>query len=424
MRLGNFSRVLPGISFFAVFVAVALCAARGAARLPGGPSRVLVPDSVVLPIGNPGDPNHPRILRAQLSAGELAQPFPFSIALRMRDFAGLQARIAAGQRIPRSEMEAKYLPLASDYQKVADWLVARGFTLTQHDINHTLLFATGTAAQVQAAFGVSLARVAAADGNYSAATSAPSLPADLSSLILSVNGLQPYARLRHIHVEALPGKPLAQLSGGDFVAPQDVNAAYHMPTGWTGKGQTICVIDELPVPNADFTQFWQVAQVPQTVANLTVINLGGDTSTLNSQDVLETALDVEWVGAVAPEAKIRLYLAANVFSCFAQIATDQASDPSMSVLSISYVALENALSQGTIRTMSQEFAQMAAAGMSIVASSGDGGSNSKDGTFGSYDASQPAEVGYPASDMNVTGVGGTVVYYNLAWSLNGEQVWN
>src|SRR5271165_2786070 len=52
-----------------------------------------------------------RIVRRQLTPGELSEPLRFSVTLAMRDLEGLQARIASGGRVPASEMEAEYLPL-------------------------------------------------------------------------------------------------------------------------------------------------------------------------------------------------------------------------------------------------------------------------------------------------------------------------
>src|SRR5580704_14473053 len=70
-----------------------------------------------------------RIVRAP-TADELAAPMRFSVSLPMRDFAGLQARVAAGEQIPEAEMEARYLPLRSDYDRLATWLAAQGFERT------------------------------------------------------------------------------------------------------------------------------------------------------------------------------------------------------------------------------------------------------------------------------------------------------
>jgi hypothetical protein len=131
-----------------------------------------------------------RVVRAP-TAAELAAPMRFSVSLRMRDFAGLEARIAAGEQVPQAEMEALYLPMRSDYDRVAAWLAAQGFTPTLPDRQHTTVFVKGSASAISRAFGVQFARVAVTDGEYTSAVTEPAIPADLAPAVLSVNGLQP-----------------------------------------------------------------------------------------------------------------------------------------------------------------------------------------------------------------------------------------
>jgi hypothetical protein len=70
----------------------------------------------------------------------------------------------------------------------------------------------------------------------------------------------------------------------------------------------------------------------------------------------------------------------------------------------------------------QEFALMAAAGITSCAASGDGGSNPNFNT-GFYGASNPLAVSYPASDPNVTGVGGTTVGFDNNFNGISETTW-
>ena len=56
----------------------------------------------------------------------LVDTMEFGIALRMRDFAGLQARVANGEIISRAELENAYLPLQADYDAIVAWLEGEG----------------------------------------------------------------------------------------------------------------------------------------------------------------------------------------------------------------------------------------------------------------------------------------------------------
>jgi subtilase family serine protease len=70
------------------------------------------------------------------------------------------------------------------------------------------------------------------------------------------------------------------------------------------------------------------------------------------------------------------------------------------------------LTNSIVQSDSQVFAQMAAAGITVLFASGDGGSNPNTSGSNGYNASNPLETAYPASDANVTGVGGTALILN------------
>jgi kumamolisin len=365
-----------------------------------------------------------RIVRAP-TADELAAPMRFSVSLLMRDFAGLQARIAAGEHIPQAEMEARYLPLRSDYDRLAAWLAAQGFEATLPDRQHTTVFVKGSVSAVSRAFGVQFARVAVSDGEYTSAVTEPAVPADLAPVVLSVNGLQPQFRLRHLRVAAAP-VPNDAVNNYIYVTPDNVASAYNIPAGATGAGQVIAIVGEAPIPSGDLTAFWSATDVAQVAGNVTTINVdGGPTSPTSASLITETALDVEWAGALAPGALIRLYLAGNAIETYAQIMDDLPSYPTMSVISSSYGNIEGNDGNAVLQAYSQTAATFAAAGVSILASSGDAGSNPNGSVSpGDYLSTAPLAVTYPASDPSVTGVGGTTVSYTGNWAYAGEVVWN
>jgi kumamolisin len=391
-----------------------------AAIVPG--TQVLA-GSVRLP-----DPSGRTIGKAQivraLTPAELAAPMAFSVSLRMRDFAGLEARIAAGEQVSSAEMEARYLPLASDYERVASWLAGQGFTQTMPDRIHMNVHVRGPVAAIGRALGVQFARVAVSDGEYSSAISEPSLPADLAPVVLAVSGLQPEFRLRHVQSSAVP-VPNDIIANSVYVTPDNVVSAYNIPAGATGAGQTIAVVDEAPLPAGDLASFFRTANVAGNPGNVTVVNVNDGPPTTDSSDTFETCLDVEWSAAIAPGAQIRLYLAPqNAIDAFQQIMNDLPSFPGMRVISTSYGNTE-ANDNGFLQQFAQTTAAFAAAGVSILASSGDAGSNPDDSiSAGDYLVSAPLGVSYPASDPNVTGVGGTTVNYTGSWAYSGEIVWN
>jgi kumamolisin len=410
--------VWSALAVFALLPPLATAATAPGARVVA--ESVRLPDPGGLTIGQE------RIVRP-LNADELAAPMSFSVSLSMRDFQGLQERLSAGQQVSQAEMEASYLPLRSDYDRLSAWLVGQGFTPTIADRLHTTVFVTGAVSRIAGALGVQFARVAASDGEYTSAVSEPSVPADLAPVVLSVNGLQPQFRLRH--VKSAPIQVPNDLVGGYiYVTPDNVASAYDIPSSATGAGQIIAIVGEAPAVASDLTTFWTNTGVAQVASNVTTINVGGGPgANPSSSIVFETDLDVEWAGAMAPAAQIRLYLASNALQTFTQISNDLPSFPTMSVVSSSYGNTEGNEGNAVLREYSQITASLAASGVSILSSSGDSGSNPNATAGigpGNYQASAPLAVSYPASDPNVTGVGGTTVDFTGKWSYSGEVVWN
>jgi len=402
-----------------IYSLVALAAVSGWSQTTGSgaaSARRMFPDSVA-PVGGGGE--NGAVARTALTPEENQASMDFSISLRMRDFSEFQARLQAGEKISPAEMEAKYLPLQSDYDRTAAWLTAEGFTLTVADSNHTNLYARGTVAAIANAFGVTFARVATADGEFTSAITAPSLPADIAAAILSIDGLQPHVRA-HVPKHARPAASAAINNDKGFFTPADIAAYYQVPAALTGAGQTIAIIMDANVQPSDLTSFWTAAGLPQTIANFTAVPING--GAVSQSDVGESALDVEWAGGIATGAKIRLYTISSLINtrisaACTQILSDAKADPTIRVVSMSFGGNESPFT-----TLQQTFAQMAQAGITVCAASGDGGSNPNP-TTGAYGASNPLSVSYPASDPSVTGVGGTTVGLDSNFNGISETTW-
>ena len=410
-----------GLLCGALFIAGA--SASGAGLSPA--ARAWFNDSIVAVPANAPAPR-PHVVRQVLSAEELAAPLDFFVSLRMRDFQGLEGRIQAGQTVPQAEMEARYLPLAADYERVASWLASEGFTLTLRDRNHTNVFARASVARISSALGAGFARVATRDGEFTSAVTAPSLPGALSAPVLSINGLQPHLRARHPRHGAAPAAGLGSPNGAP--TPLDIAYAYNVPSNLTGAGQTIAIICDVTPLSSDLTQFWSICGISQSLSNFTVVNVGSGSPATGDQ--LESTMDVEWASSIAPAAKIRFYAIPNfayatIVTAAAQILNDLPQNPAMLQVSISLCGPEDyAGTLPTLRSFSQTYAQLAAAGVTVLICSGDGGSNpDSDASVIGYGTSNPLSVEYPASDSNVTAVGGTTLSFNANWTPSGETTW-
>ncbi len=390
--------------------------------LPATPAaeRVLFAGSVrEVPLGAPA--SGPRRVREVLTAAESAEPLEFVVSLRMRNFAELASRIGTGQLISRAEMEEKYLPDARDYARVGAWLASQGMELTLADANHTNLFARGPVSRVAGALGVAFARVATADGEFTSAVTDPSLPADVADAVLGIVGLQPHQLM---HTPRLVPDAVTTVAGR--TTPADIAAAYNIPGSLDGTGQTIAVIIDSVPQASDLTAFWTAIGSTETTANFSSVNVsGGPAADRQTADINEATLDVEWASGLAPGAQVRVYATSALNQTNAVAACTQIMNEGLAkVVNYSASAPEGNSSQSFRDTTSQTYAQMAAAGITFLTSSGDSGSNPNTDMTNGYNPANALDVQYPASDPFATGVGGTTVAFNTSWVKTGETVWS
>ncbi len=365
-------------------------------------------------------PRHARVLRPALTPAEAAAPMTFEVALRMRNFSDLQARLARGELISRAEMEATYDPLPADLTRVAAWVRSQGLEVTRTAGNRLAVFGRGSVAAVAQAFQTSFARVVADDGEFTSAVTAPSLPADLAAVVLGVHGLQP-----HLHFERRlrPAKPRpeasADASSGYY--PAQIAAAYNATgTGLTGSGQTIAILSGAFAASSDVTSFWSAAGVSNSYSShIQNITVGTGPAAGDTTSGLEAALDVEWASSLAPGAVIRVYGAnfndPNFFDeILLAIYEDLSLVPSIHQVSISYGGDEAGTDRDYTIILSQYCANLASAGVAIFCAAGDTGAIQ----------SGVLTVSVPTSDPNVTGVGGTTLALSGTGTVTSETGWS
>jgi kumamolisin len=350
--------------------------------------------------------------RRELLPEEAAAEMEFGVSLSMRNFDELQARLAAGEVLPPEEMAAKYWPLAADEAQVAGWLQGQGFTLVRRDENRLVVFASGPVSRVAAAFQTTFSRVTLNGTDYTSAITVPSMPAEVGRAVLGINGLQPQIRRRH-HGRI---RPAATGNTPPFL-PAQIAKAYHADgLAWNGSGQIIGIVIDTPPRTADLTAFWKAAGVAQSLNNIQTVQV--ISGTLPKPEG-EESLDVEWSSAMAPAAKVRVYATRNLSDpnldrAYQQIYQDAKTMTGLRQVSLSYGIGETEVSTAQLQTDAQLFANLASIGITVFASSGDDGS-SPDGTL------QPSS---PASDVNVTGVGGTSLVLDAAGAASSETAWN
>lgn len=376
------------------------------------------------------DPHRAFIFRKNLSSAESDAVMEFGVALKMRNFAELQARVASGEIISAQEMAAKYDPLETDYLKVASWLTSQGFKITRQDEHHMGIFASGKVSQIQKALQVNFARVTFEGSEYTSAITSPTVADTVSSLLVGINGLQPHIRAHKHLVQPQQIHPNASGGTASYI-PSQIAQAYNVNglygANIYGAGQSIAIVIDTFPATRDLISFWQIAGVNQSISNIQFIQVVAGTLATPSG---EESLDVEWSSALAPQAKVRVYATTNLSNTFLdeayqQIYTDATTHPEYGIhqMSMSYGEGETYTTNSQVQTDDQYFAKLASAGVTIFASSGDGGSTP--GSSGSpSDETGPLQVETPASDPNVTGVGGTTLVLDINSNESSETVWN
>jgi kumamolisin len=364
------------------------------------------------------------LVRMELTQAESEATTEFSVALRMRNFADLQERIGRGEVISLNEMAAKYYPTAADYKTIVDWLIAQGFAVKPANRYNLSVFASGSIAQIERAFGTKFGRVKFEGVEYSSALIEPSLPAAIAGPVLGINGLQPHLRPRH-HSRIKSGHPQKLTGNQPPYTIGEIAKAYNAAgLGVNGSGQKIgIVIDTFPAAS-DLTTFWQGNGISQSLSNIEEAQVVS--GTLPSPSGEET-LDVEWSSGMASAAKVRVYATTDLAfvhldQAYEAIINELPSQPALHQISLSYGLGETYMPAGQAETDDQYFATLAAAGITVFVSSGDGGSSP--GTNGFEDNSGPVQAESPASDPNVTAVGGTSLYLNTSTgAVSSESAW-
>lgn len=374
-----------------------------------------------------------------------------SFILKGQNIASLQTKVDAGWTGPYLtpvEFAQKYGQTPQYVQQLISYLNSYGI---QAQVMTDMLDVTsqGTAAQYQNALSVlfdnyqvpassAMANAHASTGMQQvfAAQHNPQLPANLAANIEAVLGLTNYAPYQSLSV---PGKTQAAsgsttANGGTIPTgtapisqlPQAFEKDYHLTSvlnaGSQGQGQTMGIVTLASVNPSVPAYFWKnVAHIAVLPNRLTLVNVDGGAGrvSLNSGSV-ETTLDVEQSGSIAPQAKIVVYQAPNTDYGFVDAFYQAASQNLAGSVSASWGESETAIqytvaaaqeSPGYAAAFNQAYLESAAQGQSDFVASGDQGAYDPTGDIGTYNLG----VDSPEDSPYVTSVGGT--------TLPGSQVY-
>ncbi len=214
----------------------------------------------------------------------------------------------------------------------------------------------------------------------------------------------------------VPSPYVCSLSGSTScyaVGPADFAKIYDVPnlllspapgTVWNGDGVTIAIVGESNINIQDVRDFRSMFGLP---AKDPVIVLDGPDPGLVAGVETEADLDVEWSGAVAPNATIDLVVAESTeTSQGVDLAAEHVIDNDLApILSESFGYCEAGLGTAGNQFYSQLWQQAAAQGITVTVSTGDSGAAGCD--FNNGTVPQPAQYG-----LQISGIAST--QYNVA----------
>jgi subtilase family serine protease len=380
---------------------------------------------------------------------------------------------AGGHWLAKGQFAARYAPTAAARAAVAKYLRARHLTVPASS-SAFLVRATGTSAQVSAAFRTTLKSYRQKSTTYFANATAAVLPAALAAGVKGVIGLSNTVRLhaaikpRTVRAAAKTSCELPYPTRQQFIAiaqtgvqpptgygaapgcnglsPAQENSIYGAPSAGAqgkGKGVTLGLFELSAYQPSDIRAYTTTFFGPGYNPPLVDVNVDGGPITPKCPlgdtcpgDIngyagdIEVDADIETQLAVAPDAAhVIVYNAPNDFT--GQTALDEytriASDDAADSVSSSWGDCENDVSSGYVQAENLVFEQMALQGQSMFGAAGD------DGAFDclGIDGTTIPNVDDPPAQPWVTAVGGTsLATFNPgqnahpAYPKGVETVWN
>src|SRR5471032_3175801 len=356
-----------------------------------------------------------------------------TISLAVRNQAALDAFVANvsnpasasfRQFITPQQFAATYGQTPAAVAQVVAFLQAHGFTVTKVHANNLLVSASGTNAQIAAAFGTTVHKYSLAGTAFQAPATAPVIPAALASIATSVSGISTKSSLRkHSAVvpntgalagDVAPKSAVGNAPGSytviDLANKYNINPLYGK--GLSGAGRTIGIATLAGYNQSDAYAYWSQLGLSVSPTRITDVLVDGGPLPADgpkSEGAGETTLDVEQSGGVAPGANLRVYLAPNTDAGFIDVFSTAISDDVVDVLSVSWGSPEIAYDPVTLGNFHTLFEQAAAQGIPVIAAAGDAGAFDINRGYTYPDCTTQLTVDFPAADPLVLAAGGTTL---------------
>ncbi|MGB9407498.1 MAG: protease pro-enzyme activation domain-containing protein, partial [Terracidiphilus sp.] len=359
------------------------------------------------------------------------------------------------------EFGSQFGPSQQDIQIVTAWLQQQGFSITSVAKSGRWIEFSGTSAEVETAFQTQM-RHYQVDGELHTANATDiSIPAALAPAVRGIVSLHDFYSKpalipanKTATVKLAAGKPLMAsgdgfiaLSPPDFATIYDLNPLYKgtapspKTTPIDGTGQTIAIVAEDSINSMattgidDVANFRQIFGLPSNPPNIILTGPGIDLQAVDT----EATLDVEWSGAVAPNATIDLVVSAGTTTTDpVDLSAIYIVDNNLApIMNFSFSECEQDFGTAGNAFWSALFEQAAAQGISVFVASGDWGAAGcePDSFSGNTElavnglSSTPFNTSVGGTEFDETVNGGTnATFWNsgtdLATGYIPEMVWN
>jgi hypothetical protein len=322
-------------------------------------------------------------------------------------------------------------PAEEDVTAVKNWLSAHGFTGIKSSAGKTIVEFNGTVGTVRRAFATEIHKLNVRGEEHFANMSEPQIPAALGAVVGGVVSLHNFRKRSHMHTfgtvrrndstgEIQPQFTFTDVNGTFFgMGPADFAKIYNIPATANGANQSIAIVGRTNINQQDVTSFRSMFGLPAYLPcdltvnqpQLCVILNGADPGIVSPGEEGEADLDVEWSGAVAQMATIKLVVSESEqtdgvdgVDASAQFIVDNNIAPVMSQSFGLCEALSTAAGNAFQNSLWQ---QAAAEGITVSVSTGDSGSAGCDDQNAATSASHGIAVSGAASTPFNVAVGGT-----------------
>ena len=361
------------------------------------------------------DPQHPRV-------GDPDPKSELEVTVYLRPSSPLDwvdqeaAKLPAQRRtLSRQELADAHGASQDDVQAVRAFASEYGLDVTDVDLARRSVSLRGTLAAVGHAFEAqglgSFAHPTA--GVYRGRRGPLTVPASLAGVITGVFGIDQRPQA-HPHVRFHD-----QAAQSIAYTPVQVAQAYGFPSGVTGAGQTVAVIELAGgYSEADLSTYFTGLGLSAPTISAVGVDGGSNSPGTNSDADGEVMLDIEVIAAVANGASIVVYFANTSDQGFLDGVSTAVHDTTNkpSVVSISWGGSEDSWTAQARTQMEQILTEAAAIGVTVTVASGDNGS-----TDGVTDGKQ--HVDFPASAPHALACGGTSLQIE-GGAISSETVWN